>query len=351
MPNSDLRHLPKALLHDHLDGGVRIETLLDLAVQQGYDRLPADDAAGLAAAFHMQGSSSLEDYLAAFAHVVAVMQTEDALERVAYEHVVDVAADGVVYLESRFAPHQHLAGGLSPDEVVTAAAAGLARGQAETGCVARLIVAAMRNTPGSEDVARLAVAHRDAGVVAFDLSGPEAGYPADGHLAACHIAREAGLGLTLHAGEGDGTNSIWRALQRCGAHRIGHGVRIVEDTVTEGGDVVALGTLAAAVRDRRVPLEVCIQSNVDIGLYPDPASHPVGALYRAGFAVTLNTDNRLMSQTSMTGEFTLAVTHHGFGPAELRDVTETALRAGFADWPTRRRLIDDVVRPAYAALV
>jgi adenosine deaminase len=205
----------------------------------------------------------------------------------------------------------------------------------------------MRNAPDSEAVARLAVAHRRNGVVGFDLSGPEAGYPADDHLPACRYATESGLGLTLHAGEGDDPASIWRAL-RSGAQRLGHGVRIIEDTVVEDGDVVELGTLAAVVRDRRVPLEVCIQSNVDIGLYPDVAAHPVGALRRAGFVVTLNTDDRLMSRTTMADEFRLAVEHHGFGLAELGEATEAALVAGFADWPTRRRLIEDVVRPAYA---
>ena len=344
-----LRRLPKALLHDHLDGGLRPPTVLDLAAEAGYRGLPADSVEALADWFHRSGSSSLEDYLEAFEHTVAVMQTAESLERVAYECVVDLAADGVVYLETRFAPGQHLGAGLTMDEVVTAALAGLRRGERQTGMVARLILDALRDADDSEAVARLAVDRHADGVVGFDLSGAELGNPADEHLPACIVAREAGLPMTIHAGEGDGPDSIRRALFRCGAQRIGHGVRIVEDTRTDDGEIVELGGLASAVRDRRVPLEVCVQSNVDIGLYATPADHPLGTLHRAGFVVTLNTDNRLMSQTSLTQEFALAMEHHAFGVADLGTATEAALAAGFADWPTRRRLIEDVVRPAYTA--
>jgi adenosine deaminase len=186
-------------------------------------------------------------------------------------------------------------------------------------------------------------------VVGFDLAGPEAGFPPDDHLAACLVAREGGLGLTIHAGEGAGPNSVWRAVARCGAARVGHGVRIVEDTVRAGGEIVALGPVAAMVRDRRIPLEVAVESNVGTGLYPDAAAHPLGALRRAGFAVTINTDNRLMSRTGRAAEFATAAAHHGFGIEELRAATEIAVLAGFAPWPERRRLLAEVIRPAYEA--
>jgi adenosine deaminase len=345
MDSQSLLRLPKAVLHDHLDGGLRPETVLELAAEISYDGLPADDVAGLEAWFHQQGAPSLEHYLAAFDHTIAVMQTPAALERVAYEAAIDLAADGVVYAEIRYAPRLHTERGLAPDAVMVAVDAGLRAGSAATGIEIGVIVDHLRQTPDADPVARLAVSRREAGVVAFDLSGPEAGFPPDAHRSACRIARRGGLGLTLHAGEGDGPHSIWRALD-CGAQRIGHGVRIIEDCVVRDGEIVALGGLARAVRDQRVTLEVAISSNLDTGMYPTLAEHPVGALDRAGFAVTINTDNRLMSATGMSREFGLAAAH-GFELEDLGRATEQALLAGFGAWPIRERLIREVVRPAY----
>ncbi len=342
-----LRRLPKAVLHDHLDGGLRVQTVLELADAAGYEGLPETDPDRLADWFHQEGSASLAHYLEAFTHTVAVMQTAPALERVAYEAVVDLADDGVVYAELRFGPRLHLQGDLDPDDVAKAVLGGVAAGASETGMEVGVIFAALRTADDSEMVARLALDHQDHGVVGFDLAGNEAGHPPDAHLGACYDAREGGLGLTIHAAEAAGPDSLWRAWARCGAQRIGHGVRIADDTVMEAGEIVALGRLAESVRDRRLPLEVAVLSNVDTGVCPDAASHPIGALYRAGFNVTVNTDNRLMSRTSMTKEFATVVEHHGFGLAELGAVTEAALVAGFGDWPTRRRLIEEVVRPAY----
>ncbi len=344
-----LRDLPKALLHDHLDGGLRVDTVLDLAAETGYDGLPETDADRLAEWFDQKRARSMAHYLKAFEQTIAVMQTAPALERVAYEAVLDHAADGVVYAELRFGPMLHLRRGLAPPDVVAAVLAGVDAGCRETGLEAGVILTALRTARDSEQVASLALDFRDRGVVGFDLAGNEAGYPADAHLAACRTAREGNLGLTIHAAENDGPDSLWRAWARCGAQRIGHGVRIVQDTVRRDGEIVELGSLAAAVRDRRLPLEVAVTSNVDTGFVPDVASHPVGALYRAGFAITINTDDRLMSRTSLTAEFQKVVEHHGFGIAELSTITEQALLAGFRDWPTRRRLLEDVVRPAYAA--
>ena len=294
---------------------------------------------------------SWEHYLDAFRHTIGVMQTAAALERVAYEAVVDLAAESVVYAELRYAPAQHTTQGLSLDDVVTSVQHGVMQGQSETGVEVGMILDALRHSQDSEKIAQLVINHRDRGVVGFDLSGPEFGNEPDEHLPACRAVLEASMPLTLHAGEGDGPHSIWRALSLCGAKRIGHGVRIIEDTVVEDGEIMVLGRLAAAVRDRRVPLEVAVSSNVDIGLYPDAAHHPVGALHRAGFVVTLNTDNRLMSRTGPTREFELAAAHHGFTAADFLEVTRAAVIAGFGPWSERERLLRDVIQPTYEALL
>lgn len=338
----ELADLPKALLYDHLDGGLRLSTVLELADDIGYENLPATDPAPLATWFHQGGSGSLENYLAAFTHTIAVMQTAESLERVAFEAVVDLAADGVRYAELRFAPTIHTARGLEPTEVLAAVAAGIQAGEAATGCVSRLIVDAMRQMHDSEDVAKLAVTSRHLGVVGFDLAGPEAGHPNGAFRAACHHVEDANLPVTVHAGEGDGTSQIWQALHQCGARRIGHGVRIIEDTTVVDGAITGLGALAAYVRDLRVPLEVSVSSNLHTGLYPTPEAHPVGLLYRAGFAITINTDNRLMSGTSMTEEFELLSRHHGFEVDDFHAVTRGALQAGFGEWPERSRLLDEI---------
>jgi adenosine deaminase len=350
MDRTTLHQLPKALLHDHLDGGLRVDTVLELADEIGYTDLPASDPAALAEWFHQGESGSLAQYLEAFGHVVAVMQTESALERVAYEAGVDLAADGVVYAELRYAPTQHVEGGLTPDAVVAAVEAGLDRARRDTGIVTATILCALRHLSDSEEVARLAARFAGGSVAGFDLAGPELGFPPDDHLVACRIARDAGLGLTLHAGEADGPESVWRARARCGAHRIGHGVRVIEDATIVDGEVAGLGAVARMVRDQRIPLEVCPTSNIDTGIASDLAHHPLGMLYRAGFAVTLNTDDRLMSAVSLTDEFAHAVQLHGFDAAALEEVTVRAVEVGFADWPTRRSLIEDVIRPAYRGL-
>lgn len=338
---------PKVLLHEHLDGGLRVETILELAREQHYNDLPTADPDELAGWFNQGGSGSLERYLESFRHTVGLMQTAAAIERVAYESACDLAADGVVYAEIRFAPSKCTADGMDRRRVVEAALSGLRLGERETGLEAGLILVAMRDDTDSLDVARLAVEMEPAGVIGFDLAGAERGHPADDHLPACRHIREASMSLTVHAGEADGSNSIWRALQRCGAHRIGHGVHIIDDCLVEDGEIVSLGKLASYVRDHQVPLEVCVRSNLDTGDYPTPADHPIGALYRAGFAVTLSTDSRLMSRTSMSDEFALVVEHHHFGIRDLREVTETAMKAAFCSLPTKERLLTERIRPGY----
>ena len=337
--------LPTVLLHDHLDGGLRPATFLELAAAAGVEP-PATTPAAAADFFDQGPSGSLDRYLEAFKYTIAAMQTEAALERVAYEAVHDLAADGVIYAEFRFAPRAHLQRGLTPAEVVRAVAGGLAVGSRETGTETRLILDALRTANDSEEVARLAVASRDLGVVAFDLAGAEKGYTADLFLPACRLAAEGGLELTIHAGEADGLGSIAIAWKRCGAARIGHGVAIAEDCRIEDGEVVSVGRLAAQVRDRQLPLEMCPTSNLHTKRW-QPQQHPIGALHRAGFAVTVNTDNRLMSRTSVSAEFDLLRRFHGFTDQDVAIVTRRALRAAFCPWSLKQHLWEERIRPAY----
>ncbi len=349
--NVSIAALPKAVLHDHLDGGVRVATMLDLADASGYGELPTTDPAALASWFDQSESGSLERYLAAFAHTVGVMQTAEAIERVAYEAVEDLANDGVVYAEIRFGPALHTASGLACEDAIEAALAGLERAFLETGLRAGLIPSALRNDADSETVARATARFVGEGVVGFDLAGPEAGFPPDDHLPAFRVIHDAGLGLTIHAGEADGPNSIFRALATCGAHRIGHGVHIVDDATWNDGELTDLGALAQRVLDERVPLEVAVRSNVHTSFVPNAASHPLGALYRAGFNVSINTDNRLMSGVTVTSEYASAVDDQGMSLEDLASITTEAIRAGFGSWDERRRIIDEDVRPAYAAAI
>ena len=343
----DYRAIPKAVLHDHLDGGVRVATVIELAEQAGYPDLPSADEQELTRWFHQDESGSLERYLEAFRHTFGVMQTQDAIRRVAYEAGVDLAADGVVYAEVRFGPSLHTFGGLSREDAIEAFLDGLGAAAGETGIVLYGIASALRHDTDSEEVAKAAVRFVDQGLVGFDLAGPEAGYPADDHEPACRLAVEHGLGLTIHAGEADGPESMWRALSHCCAQRLGHGARIVDDAVGEDGELGSLGSLARRIRDHRVPLEVSITSNLHSGAFEPKIEHPFGALYRAGFNVSINTDNRLMSATTMSTEYRLAAEEFGLTPTDLAVITSNAIDAGFGDYPTRRRLIDEVVTPAY----
>ena len=323
-----LRALPKVELHNHLDGGLRIATVIDLADDLGYQELPTTDHGKLAAWFFRGGSGSLEQYLAGFEHTIGVMQTAAAIERVAFEAVEDLAADGVVYAEIRFAPVLNTQRGLNREDVIEAALAGFYRGRATTGVAVGPIIDGMRDRPDTAADARAAVRFAEEGVVGFDLAGPERGFPAAAHSEACAIALDGGLGLTIHAGEADGPLSIADALDSCAAQRIGHGIRIVDD---EGGPI------ATRVRDERVPLEVCPTSNLHtLGIAP--GDHPLGRLLRSGFNITLNTDNRLMSNVSLTDEYAFAFDHHGFDLADLRQVAINAVDALFADVRTKRQL-------------
>jgi adenosine deaminase len=355
-----IARVPKVLLHDHLDGGVRPATVLEIAGEVGHV-LPADSTETLAAWFHNAASSgSLERYLTTFEHTVAIMQRRDDLVRVARECALDLAADGVVYAEVRYAPELHLEGGLTLDEVVVAVQAGFAEGEQEAraaGTPIRIgtLLTAMRHAARSREIAELAVRHRDHGVVGFDIAGAEAGYPPSRHLDAFEYLHRENVHDTIHAGEAFGLPSIWEAVQVCGADRLGHGVRIADDVELLGGrdqygrPRARLGRLASWVRDRRIPLELCPTSNLMTGAASSVLDHPVTLLKDLRFRVTVNTDNRLMSATSMTREFTLLTEEAGWTLADLRWVTINALKSAFIPFDERLALIDDVVKPGYAA--
>ncbi|WP_433315854.1 adenosine deaminase [Micromonospora sp. CA-269861] len=348
----DIVKVPKALLHDHLDGGLRAATIVDLAAEVGHE-LPTTDPEALGRWFaDAADSGSLERYLETFAHTVAVMQTAPALRRVARECALDLAADGVVYAEVRFAPEQHLERDLSLDEVVEAVLAGFAEGTAqavEAGLTIRVgtLLTAMRHAARSQEIAELAVRHRDAGVVGFDIAGAEAGFPPTRHLDAFEYLQRENFHFTIHAGEAFGLPSIWQAIQWCGADRLGHGVRIVDDIAPDG----SLGRLAAYVRDKRIPLELCPSSNVQTGAVDSIADHPIGLLRDLRFRVTVNTDNRLMSGTSMSREMSLLVETFGYGWKELQWFTINAMKSAFIPFDERLRIIDEVIKPAYAKLL
>ncbi len=354
-----IRRAPKVLLHDHLDGGLRPQTIVELAAEVGHT-LPAPDAESLARWFHESADSgSLERYLETFDHTVAVMQRGDHLTRVARECVEDLAADGVVYAEIRYAPEQHLDDGLTLDEVVAAVRHGFEEGMAATGdrIVVRQLLTAMRHQARSREIAELVVKHRDEGVVGFDIAGAEAGYPPTRHLDAFEYLQRENAHFTIHAGEAFGLPSIWQAIQWCGADRLGHGVRIIDDITVPStgsgqgdGDDVRLGRLAQYVRDKRIPLELCPHSNIQTGAAPSIAAHPIGLLTRLRFRVTVNTDNRLMSDTSMTREMQALVEAFGYGLKDLQWFTVNAMKSAFVHFDQRLRLIDEVIKPGYAAL-
>src|SRR5207244_4175310 len=307
-----LRSLTKVLLHEHLDGVLRPKSILELARSLKYDQLPTEDPEELARWFH-QGANqgSLPKYLEGFAHTIAVMQTEEALERVAYEQAEDLSRDGVVYFETRFAPVFHTRKGLSHQQVVSAVLKGLERGRKDFGISSGLIICAMRNMDVSLEMAELAVDFRERGVVGFGLAGVAGGYPPKKHVDAFHYIQRQNFNITIHACEGYGQESIWQAIQYCGAHRIGHGTRLIDDIAVADGKAVKLGDLAQYVLDKRIPLEICLTSNLHTGAVPSLTAHPFSVFFRKQFRVTLNTDNRLMSHTTMVKEFQVAAETFG----------------------------------------
>jgi adenosine deaminase len=344
------------LLHDHLDGGVRPRTVIELAAEGGYEGLPSTDEAALSAWFvDAANSGSLERYLETFAHTVGVMQTRDALARVAAECAEDLAQDGVVYAEVRYAPELHVGHDLSLSEVVEAVNEGFREGERRAAAAGKPIrmgalLTAMRHAARSREIAELVVRYRDDGVVGFDIAGAEAGHPPTRHLDAFEYLQRESAHFTIHAGEGFGLPSIWQAIQWCGADRLGHGVRIIDDVTVQPDGQASLGRLAAYVRDQRIPLEMCPTSNVMTGAAKSIEDHPIGLLRSLSFRVTINTDNRLMSGTSMTKEFTQLAEAFGYDLRDFGWFTLNAMKSAFIPFNERLALINDVIKPGYAAL-
>lgn len=342
-----IARVPKVVLHDHLDGGVRPDTIADIAAEIGHP-LPASGAELARWFAEAAGSRSLSRYLETFQHTVAVMQRPQDLRRVAREAVEDLATDGVVYAELRWAPEQHQRAGLSIPEAVEAVQAGLDEGVEAVRAAGGVIVVgqlltAMRHASRGLEIAHTVVEYRDRGVFGFDIAGAEDGFPPILHRDAFEYLRRENAHFTIHAGEDFGLPSIWQAVQHCGADRLGHGVRIVDDTDAER----RLGRLAAYIRDRRIPLELCPSSNVQTGAASSIDEHPIGLLAELGFRVTVNSDNRLMSQTSIGRELALLTESFGYSIGDLRWFTVNAMKSAFWPFDRRLRMIDEVIKPGY----
>jgi adenosine deaminase len=347
-----LAKAPKIELHDHLDGGVRPATVLELAKEY---RVPlAESSPERVAAWFHRGADrkSLALYLEGFAVTIAIMQTAEALERIAREAIEDLAADHVVYAELRFAPIQHVSGGLNLEQVVEAVLRGLEAGKSATGTSYGLILCAMRDQDASVslEIAELAVAFSDRGVVGFDIAGDEHGHPPKRHLDAFQYIRNRNFNITIHAGEAFGPESIWQAVQICGAQRIGHGTRLIEDMVVHGTRIERMGSLAHFLRDKRVPFEMCISSNIQTGAAESLDTHPFNVYYRNGFRVVLCTDNRLMSNTTLTKELSLAVKHFNLTLRDIEKLTINAMKSAFVHYDERLRIIYDILKPGFAKI-
>jgi adenosine deaminase len=333
-----LRRLPKAELHCHLDGSLRPQTMLDLGLELDKP-MPAGDADTLREYMIVDDARDLEDYLERFAITLSVMQTESALERIAYELAEDARQDGIRYIEVRYAPVLNVREGLSLEQAVEAPLRGLARAEAELGVKGRVIVTAIRNmSPSvSNELAELAVAYKHRGVVGFDLAGGEVGNPAKAHKKAFEYARSHDMACTCHAGEGDGPESVREAVHVCGAHRIGHATRLIEDT-----------SLTDYCNDRRIALEICLTSNVQTRATDSYETHPFREYYDRGLNVILNTDNRLMSGVTLTDEYLHAADDLDFSFDELARVALNGFESSFLPYDERMRLVADAQREIMA---
>lgn len=346
-----LRPLPKVLLHDHLDGGLRAQTVIELAKDVRYKKLPTTDPGELAEWFHRGANrGNLPLYLEGYDHTIAVMQTEEALERVAYEMMEDMKKDGVVYVETRFAPIFHVEKGLHLETVVKSVLRGLEHGKKDFGVQYGLLLCAMRNMNPtiSQEIAELAVDFRNQGVVGLDLAGEEGGYPPKKHVDAFHYIQRENFNITIHAGEAFGKESIWQAIQWCGAHRIGHATRLIEDMKVKDGEVLSMGTLAQFVLDKRIPLEICLTSNVHTGAVKSVEEHPFGIYHRYRFRVMLNTDGRLMSDLTLTDEYQTAADLFDLKLEDLEKLTINAMKSAFIPYKQRIAIIYDVLKPGFA---
>lgn len=347
-----IKKIPKVELHDHLDGSVRPETIVELAREEGV-KIPEDNPEELAQWFHRGASrKNLGLYLEGFAVTISIMQTKQALTRVARESIEDLAKDNVVYAEIRFAPVQHLEKGLNLESVVESVLQGLEQGKEKTGVEYGLILCAMRHQDAemSLEIAELAVAFRNRGVVGFDIAGDEHGHPPKRHLEAFQFIRSRNFNITIHAGEAFGPESIWQAVQICGAQRIGHGTRLIEDMVVQGTRIEQLGSLAHYMRDKRIPFEMCLSSNIQTGAASSYDDHPFQLYYRNSFRALLCTDNRLMSNTTLGKEMGLAVKHFSFTLRDLEKLTINAMKSAFIHYDERIRLIYDVLKPKFVKI-
>jgi len=342
---------PKVLLHDHLDGGLRPSTVIDLADISGYEELPSDNVEKLSEWFH-EGANrrDLNLYLETFAHTVGVMQDEYSCHRVAKECAEDLAEDGCVYAEIRFAPSLFTMQKLSVHEVIEAVLSGFSEGSSGTNLTLRTIITAMRTSNDSKTIAEAAVDFRDKGVVGFDIAGREVGYPPTDHLEAFQLLQRENFHFTIHAGEAFGLPSIWEAVQYCGAERLGHGVRIIDDIELDASGNYILGSLASFIRDRRIPLELCPTSNIHTGAVQSLEEHPIGVLKDLGFRVTVNTDNRLMSNVSMTSELLSLNKTFGWNLDDFSWLTVNAMKSAFIPFDERIHLIEKVIKPGWKNL-
>jgi adenosine deaminase len=342
-----LRAFPKVSLHDHLDGGLRPQTIIELASEIGHP-LPAGNADDLGRWFaESANSGSLQRYLETFDHTIAVMQTAPSLRRVAREFVEDLAEDGVIYGETRWAPQQHLGAGLTAPTAIEAVRDGLAEGMAvcrKRGyeIEVRQLLTAMRHAEPRRDIAELTLSYRHDSVAGFDIAGPEKGYPPSRFLESFQLLRRRSAYYTIHAGEADGSESIRDAVQVCGANRIGHGVAIIDGVHLEDAGTTRLGDFAAYLRNEQIPFEMCPSSNVQTGTVSSIAEHPIHTLDRLGFRVTVNPDNRLMSATSMTREFMLLAEAFDYTLSDVRRLTMNAATNVFAPYEVRRALVQRI---------
>ena len=347
-----IRAVPKVLLHDHIDGGLRPQTIIDLSKDLKYNKLPTKDPAELAEWFHRGANKgNLVEYLQGFEHTCAVMQTKDALTRVAYEMMEDMKNDGVCYVETRFAPVFHTSKGLYHEDVVAAVLEGLEKGRRDFGVGYGLILCGMRNMKNTLEIAELAVNFRNQGVVGFDLAGEEGGYPPKKHIEAFQFIQRANFNITIHAGEAFGKESIWQAIQWCGAHRIGHATHLIEDfTFDKEGNVVGFGDLAQYVLDKRIPLEICLLSNVHTGAVDKIENHPFGILFKEKYRVTINTDDRLMSNTTMTKEFMTAIEHFNLNLEDIEKITINSMKSAFIPYKERLDFIYNIIKPGFQVM-
>jgi adenosine deaminase len=344
-----IKSVPKVLLHDHLDGGLRPQTIVELAKEIKYKKLPTEDPGELAEWFHRGAyKGNLVEFLQGFEHTIAVMQNKENIERVAYEMMEDMKNDNVCYVETRFAPLFHKNKNLYPEDIVLAVLNGLEKGKNDFGVGYGLILCAMRNMKNSLEIAELAVNFRDSGVVGFDLAGEEGGYPPKKHIDAFQFIQRSNFNITIHAGEAFGKESIWQAIQWCGAHRIGHATHLKEDIAFDKeGNSVVFGELAQYILDKRIPLEICLLSNLHTGAVDKLENHPFKILYDNKFRVTINTDDRLMSNTTMTNEFLTAQKYFGITIDDMEKITINAMKSAFIHYNQRLSYIYKIIKPGY----